>query len=438
VWLDPEAAHGLAGGCRSAADAAEQTRGDVLAAMTLSELTDVATPGVLAELADELTTLARLLDLRADLMEYADIPSSEGWVRALYDQAAAAEAELLAALDDEDGANRMDAAPFTLAGSVVPGDPSAWIHAVAPPGCEWFTPDRGYWGGGFVVGPDGRRYPIVIPHLEVDGHVYTGGAGSGIAGWIDDGSACIPLGSVAELGGADPGWTMVAYRSGVERIVGAPSGSDRFLAAVAGTTGLVHPLPGNELLPGIVMAPERPPAFSADVDALPVVEQPVFDTPLPLVPVTLFVNGRVQQVRADELAFAPRDVRRAAARLGVTPPGGSGTLVAGAVDLAVPVAQGVALAANLDNQHLRAYQVIFEENADGRTRARVETFWLSASDGTMVIHPSHLFVNADGDLAEQPIEYVPEESAATSGDWVVAQGIDLPYDWEVQDAEFPD
>ena len=60
----------------------------------------------------------------------------------------------------------------------------------------------------------------------------------------------------------------------------------------------------------------------------------------------------------------------------------------------------------LDNQTERAYQVIFEENGDGRRRARIQTFTL-AHDGAggVVIIPEHVYVNGEGELTSQTISY---------------------------------
>jgi hypothetical protein len=426
VWLDPDSTRDLASGCRTAAETAEGLRDDALAALTLAELTDSAGTAVLAELADELTKLARLLDLKADLMEYADVPANEGWLIALYQMAADAEDQLTDALDDDEGATRNEAAPFSLAGAVVPTDSSVWFHAMHD-GCVAFPEGSGYIGGGVVIGPDGEEYPIVIPYLEIDGHVYTSdsdGSGDGV---------------VASLGGADSGWTVVAYRSGIERIVEEPGAIDYLAAAAAGTTGLLHSLPPNDMLPGIVFGPDRPPSYRGDVSAPAALDPPLYDGELATVPVTMFVNGRIQQVNAEQLANMPRDVRRAAARLGVGRPSAAGSVVAGGADLAVTFGQGLAFAANLDNQSERAYQVIFEENEDGRRRARIETYSLSVdADGTVVIHPMHLFVNGDGELSQQPIEYAPyTEPVILDTSYEVAQGYELPWVTEVGDPEFP-
>ena len=64
------------------------------------------------------------------------------------------------------------------------------------------------------------------------------------------------------------------------------------------------------------------------------------------------------------------------------------------------------MAAAMDNQTQRAYQVIFEENADGRRRARIQTFTLAHDgEGGVVIVPEHVYVDADGELTSETISY---------------------------------
>ena len=84
----------------------------------------------------------------------------------------------------------------------------------------------------------------------------------------------------------------------------------------------------------------------------------------------------------------------------------SGPVVQAGVSLGVTTAQGGVMAAAMDSQTQRAYQVIFEENADGRRRARIQTFMLAHDgEGGVVIVPEHVFVDADGELIAETISY---------------------------------
>ena len=64
------------------------------------------------------------------------------------------------------------------------------------------------------------------------------------------------------------------------------------------------------------------------------------------------------------------------------------------------------MAAAMDNQTQRAYQVIFEENVDGRRRARIQTYTLAHDgQGGVSIIPEHVWVDADGELMSETISY---------------------------------
>src|SRR5262249_28176397 len=58
-----------------------------------------------------------------------------------------------------------------------PATLTAWAHAVYPNNiCP--APPYIYEGGGFIKGPDGREYPLVVPTVMQNGKTYTGNAPS--------------------------------------------------------------------------------------------------------------------------------------------------------------------------------------------------------------------------------------------------------------------
>ncbi|ROR91468.1 hypothetical protein [Nocardioides aurantiacus] len=75
----------------------------------------------------------------------------------------------------------------------------------------------GYYGGGGVMGPDGRMYPLVAPQVNLDGVLYGGDAQPG-------------SNRVVDLRGQDDGWHTIAHTSGVDRL--APL--DKFTKGAAG------------------------------------------------------------------------------------------------------------------------------------------------------------------------------------------------------------
>jgi hypothetical protein len=286
---------------------------------------------------------------------------------------------------------------FSLADSVSPNDGRYWLDDVDP-NCAGY-----YRGGGYVTGPDGQDYPIVIPwSVDDDGTVHTAEYG-------------VPPTepSAANLNGADAGWEIVGYECGVERFLEAPDLGDQFAVWLGSLAGVQpRPLPPNSGLAGVLMSPFGPPVLTA---APP--------------------------------AAAP-----------ALPPGGSGnvdpannsngSVVGAATGLIARGVGGVNVAVNLDNQSERAYQVIFEHNADGRTRARIQTFTLVYDErtGETLIWPEHVYVNDDGELTGQTISYEqppsgdpPGTAAVPGNEHVIPYAMDggEPITYEIAEAVFP-
>jgi hypothetical protein len=266
-------------------------------------------------------------------------------------------------------------------------------------GCASFA-GGSYLGGGYVEGPDGARYPIVVPRVETDdGAVYTADRHAPAPGEP----------SIATLAGSDPGWEVAACATGVERFQAAPSVVERLAGGLAASTGRVAPLPSNGPLALIAMPVDRPP----------------FLTEVPTIP-----SPRL----AAPGGGGPRD----------TPPT-PGDVVAGAVGLGITIGRSGAVGLAMDNQSERAFQVVFERNADGRRRARVQTFRLHYdAEGGVVIVPEHVFVNGDGELTALPVRYGSVTGTdglvlAAAGDDVVAAAFsgDDPRPHPVTAAVFP-
>jgi hypothetical protein len=260
-----------------------------------------------------------------------------------------------------------DAPPFSLDGdelslaeSVTTVDPAQWFSMINP-ACVAFA-GGSYHGGGYVTDHRGERYPIVVPRVETDdGDVYT----------ADDRPVEPGEPSVATLGGSDPGWEVVGTATGVARFQQRPSLVESFLGGVAGTTGLLRPLPPNAGLVHIA-APVVGPPHLAD-------EPPPVPGPLTLPP-----GGGVP----DPAASSPA------------------SLVEAGTGLALTLGQGSALVAAMDNQTQRAYRVVFERNGDGRRRARICTYSLAHDgEGGVVIVPEHVYVDGEGRLTSETISY---------------------------------
>jgi hypothetical protein len=372
-----------------------QTAADELAAVTGEEAYSVdaiaVAHGIAASLDETLLTALRAVLTSAAMTEWngaAFLLTVDQLIDALTEQATNPSARFV--LDDGE---------FSIAASITAAEQAQWFHDVNP-GCVTYA-GGSYIGGGYVADHRGNRYPIVVARVETeDGDVFTADRHPVAAGEP----------SVATLGGSDPGWEVVGCATGIERFQAEPSFGEELLAAFGGTTGRVRPLPPNSGLAYIAVPASGGPPHLVD-------EPP---TPRPLV--------------------APPAV-------GVPDPANSspGAIVEGAAALAVTTAQGGVMAGALDNQTQRAYQVIFEENGDGRRRARIQTYTLAHDgEGGVVIIPEHVYVDGNGELTSQTISYgSPYDadgvslSASTEDVAPLAFSGNEPITYPVPDAVFP-
>lgn len=241
-----------------------------------------------------------------------------------------------------------DTTGFSLGGSVVAESPEggSWASQVG-----WSeSAHEGYEGGGFVVA-NGEEWPIVVPTVTTEHGTYTADIAPAEPGEP----------SVSNLGGGDDGWTVVGCATGVERIVDAPGVVDYFMFAIAGTAVDLQTLPPNSGLNNVVVNPNGAPSLTG--------------TPAPA--------GQVVNIPDVEEANATN------AAVGVV----NMTTNAGVV------------VTNLDNQRESAYSVVFEQNEDGRRRARVVTYNVAETLDGVVVVPTHLYVGDDGQLTSQLVSY---------------------------------
>jgi hypothetical protein len=344
---DPQRLAALASNTRSAADELAAMAGEEPFCADAAEVAH----GIAAALDEALLASLRAVLTDTSMTEWrgaAFLLNVDQLIAVLVEQAA-----------DPDAPFVLDSGEFSLAAAITRVEPQQWFDDLHP-GCVAFA-GGSYSGGGYITDHRGVRYPIVVPSVETeDGDIYTADAHPVAAGEP----------SVATLGGTDPGWQLIGCATGVERFQEEPSLDERAWAFIAGTTGLVRPLPPNSGLSYIAVAASGPPHLvDAPPTPGPVVAPPTVDAPGP----------------ADSSA---------------------GSIIEGGAALAVTVAQGAVMAGALDNQRQRAYRVLFEENDDGRRRARVETYTLAHNgEGGVVIIPEHVYVDGDGELISQTISY---------------------------------
>ena len=125
-----------------------------------------------------------------------------------------------------------------------PGRPGEWAAAVLPagtslanglpPGLTVFANASGYDGDGFLAGPDGRSYPLVVPWVAdvQDGGRYT----------ADELAA--PGADLDTLDGRDPGWHTLGTRVGLTSI-GSAAGIGTHAAVLAGGFAGLQPKSSN-------------------------------------------------------------------------------------------------------------------------------------------------------------------------------------------------
>ena len=388
--LDVERARHLGDVCGAVGDTAGRLHDDLQSLLAASRQSSSAAP-LLAAVHEELTQLGRMIAGAVESAERADRWSPaggvawSGWVRMLL-----AEASLWNDLNDSVGASALDVGRFELAGSFRTIGDAEWRSATTSVGCGSFGASRYYSGGGGLLGPDRRVYPIVVPHLVIDDrHHFTADA--------DPGGSTPSVGS---LGGGDPGWDLIGYRTGIERIESAPTPWSKLVTGIAVATGLdigAGVEPGQ--LAGIHLRAGSRAQFSATAAGL---------TPVDL------------SVTTDGSAVAsPRS-----------------PVAAGLLSLAIGAATGYVAGRDLDDRRHRAYEVMFEQHPDGRLRARVHTFTLETGPQGVGLYGWHLFLDADGDLHQSPISY-PTVDSIHAPEVLFARN---PYDpgdvWRLPNADF--
>jgi hypothetical protein len=250
------------------------------------------------------------------------------------------------------------------------GTGNAWAEAVFGPRCVSWG-DAGYEGAGFISGPDGRHYPLVAPHVVRDGTTYN----------ADDGARSGQP-SVLDLDGRDPGWMTIREQIGVERWRDAPGVAGRILAGV-GASAAGSPLGSTENdVRAVVIAPGRRPTLGKSLvpSAAPAASPPVYMPPAPPVP----------PPNKPDLEY----------------PLGQTSVAAGGMNLAPVVLDGLVGAAHADLGLYDAYDIVFQENSDGRIRALYQRVFVGF-DASGNAELSSVYVTGPDRNDQVPIEYAP-------------------------------
>lgn len=76
------------------------------------------------------------------------------------------------------------------------------------------------------------------------------------------------------------------------------------------------------------------------------------------------------------------------------------------LSLLAGVANGLAAAADLNRRTDRAYEVLFEQHADGRRRARINSYQFGTIAGAPALLGWHLFLDANGVLNQSAMSHL--------------------------------
>jgi hypothetical protein len=230
---------------------------------------------------------------------------------------------------------------------IVRGDPGAWDLAVNGVVCR----AGGTRGGGFITGPDGRRYPIVVP---------------------DTGER------------PDPRWRVVATEDGVADLR-ARLGAGMKLLLGAGLFGLAANGQAGD---------GRPAEPDAYADLVPPAAAPTHG------------SGRARVARPGTPVPAPPPEAPPPIRSGATSADDTVPmpLAVGIVSLAASGAAAARGLAALENQDVVATRVTYETDDRGRRRATVRVWQIyEHDDGSRTVGDSYAYLGPDGKPTLTPV-----------------------------------
>jgi hypothetical protein len=186
--------------------------------------------------------------------------------------------------------------------------------------------------------------------------------------------------SVLDLDGRDPGWTTIYEKIGVERWRDAPDVLGRVLSGFGSTVGGRPNGSSERDVRQLMLRPGMAPMFRSKPDRSP--EEP---TPPPyMVPAAP--------------DFAPPDWPDT-----MYPGANTGTAVANGVPILI---EGVGGAVMADSGSHAAYDVTFQKNTDGRTRALYRRVFVGFDDAGNA-HPRSVWVRGPENNDHVVINYAP-------------------------------
>ncbi len=300
-----------------------------------------------------------------------------------------------------------------LGALLTPMDDVMWQALVwgpdGPPECVAGT----YGGGGAILGPDGRRWPVVVPELDWGGRtIHANRSGD-------------PHLDPRTLGGTDPGWFTVDRIEGVTRLKDPPGWLGQLgVWSLGGAFSNVAPRP--DLLPNLSIDEDGFPHLHAAPGEVPASSpgrgarshsDALAEGLLHPERVTLLVGGRPVAVDPRRVSHYPDDVQRAFhqhrtgnAPRSVTPGAGRQRQVRGVrsgLDLLEGAVAGQQSVKDLRQSGFVRYQVTYASQPDGRRRAEIRAYRVQQTNSPapkLQVRPMHLHLAGDR-LVETPMGF---------------------------------
>ncbi|MQA78533.1 MAG: hypothetical protein GEV10_08650 [Streptosporangiales bacterium] len=275
---------------------------------------------------------------------------------------------------------------WTPDGNVVSGTAGAWDLAVLL-GAPCLPGGVAYTGGGFLVGPDGKEYPVVTPQYA--------GKGGELSGH----------GPGAEtLGGLDTGWQTLATYTGYDQL-GEPLSTAEAGMVIAGA------IAGAQYQPYTTVNASATQSLVLDEYGYPVA---VADTP----------PGSTAQppgVPASTYTYVVTDGKGQPQVGSYTAPGmPGGNLVA----VGTNVAEGLAAVDQADANSYYTYQVEFQQNTDGRVRAIYTAYQVIDGPDGQYVQPYDVHFDEDGQMVLEEAGWTAPPPISEGGSSVDVHGSD--------------
>lgn len=302
--------------------------------------------------------------------------------RATPDLEARAQQALHAALGDVPHPTRSWDPDWTLPGRFGAMSVADWAEAMGGyPSCDVVT------GGGYVTGPDGRRYPIAVPIMNADGIGYTHGDG------------------VDSRGGLDTGWQTVGVVTGPADIGEPAPGAAKALIIVGGLAGAQYS--GNPHDVGMTEGLQfdengYPTGTTGDGDPSKMTKPP---------------GGG-----SNQYTVLGTDGKGKPTVTTYSAPGMPGS---NQVALATNALEGVNAAVHVDDKLHYTYRAEFQQSVDGRTRVQLTAYQVThdGDDGTPTVHSYDVRVDGEGKMQLAPARWYSHGESYRSGDHIaVATG----------------